>query len=262
MGIPNGSFMYPQMPYNAASAAAAAAAANYSQYYGDGGFHSICAAEGMPLYQLAGMNGGHSFMSNCPTSYMTPSTANYLNQTAAAAAAAAAYSTPYHQTAGPVTGYTIYPAAMAQAPSQAPGPQSQPPPSMGMHTAPPPTHSMAAAYQHHSQQQAAAAAAVAAANQAHMMANVPSMANAYGHQYSAACAGPPPGGNSAAGPQTAPANSNSAVALHAMRSYGGPLPPGHHLHPSSGQASQVGFSVFSSKISKNLVLAGCEYECI
>lgn len=235
--IHNGSFMYPQMPYNAASAAAAAAAAaNYSQYYGDNGFHSICAAEGMPLYQLAGMNGGHSFMSmsNCPTSYMTPSTASYLNQTAAAA-----YSNPYQTAAGPVTGYTIYPAAMGQAPSQAPQPQAQPPPSMGMHTAPPPTqhHSMAAAYQHHSQQ-AAAAAAVAAANQAHMLANVTSMPNAYGHQYSAACGAAGGNAGGGGGPQAAAANSNSAVALHAMRSYGAPLPPGHHMH-SGGQAAQV-----------------------
>lgn len=84
--IPNGSFIYPQLPFNSP--------ANFSQYYPEN-FHSLCAAEGLPIYQLAGVN-GHSFMTNCP-SYLSPPSANYLNPTAAAAAAGAygaAYQNP------------------------------------------------------------------------------------------------------------------------------------------------------------------------
>jgi len=99
--IPNGSFIYPQLPFNSA--------ANFSQFYPEN-FHGICPAEGLPIYQLAGMN-GHSFMSNCP-SYISAPSASYLSPTAATANA---YTAAPYQNAP--TGY-IYSPGIATGPAQ------------------------------------------------------------------------------------------------------------------------------------------------
>ncbi|KAI2801786.1 hypothetical protein BLOT_009603 [Blomia tropicalis] len=83
--FPNGSFIYPQLPLSSA-------AANYSQFFPEN-FHGVCAAEGMPLYQIAGMNG--HFMSSCPSFITSPTTPQYLTQSASNA-----YGSPYPNTTG------------------------------------------------------------------------------------------------------------------------------------------------------------------
>lgn len=78
----NGPLLYQQLPF--------ANAANYNQFYEN--YHSLCPAEGMPIYQIAGLNG--HFVSNCPP-ILASQAAQYMTQSAANA-----FPTPYPNTAG------------------------------------------------------------------------------------------------------------------------------------------------------------------
>lgn len=95
--------MLPQMPFSSA--------ANFSQFFPDN-FSGVCQAEGLPLYQIAGMNG--HFMSNCP-SYISSPSAQYINPTAATAA----FSSPYQGASGFIfPGVSPGAASSIQLPSQ------------------------------------------------------------------------------------------------------------------------------------------------
>lgn len=62
-----GSVIYSTLPYSNV--------VNYNQYYDNG----YCAAEGLPLYQIAGMNG--HFVSNCPSLLASPIAQQYFSPT-------------------------------------------------------------------------------------------------------------------------------------------------------------------------------------
>lgn len=83
MMMHGGSVIYSTLPYSNV--------ANYNQYYDN--VHGYCTAEGMPLYQIAGMNG--HFVSNCPSLLASPIAQQYFTPTSTNNAPISAYSATY-----------------------------------------------------------------------------------------------------------------------------------------------------------------------